>query len=201
MHLIVKVFPGGGHSHMSVDIKCLSIDPLFKCRSYTQWPPFFHFCIKFYMKIAIFCALRAHFEKFNDFVAILTENLQILAWNCTGLQNKLEHLCFTKHKYQLTFDPRWPLHDFWPQQFSTLELWRPQLTPVWPLPNECITLSSGDFFTKFGSHKTCFTIVWPLTLRPYLWTTFVQLRQWFFWPSLMITTIKFMEKSYFKTFA
>ena len=27
-----------GHSHMSVDIKCLSIDPLFLYRSYTQWP-------------------------------------------------------------------------------------------------------------------------------------------------------------------
>ena len=66
---------------MSVDIKCLSIDPLFLRRSYTQWPlfysvhtqwpPFYHFCIKFYIKIA----------KFNDFVAILTENLQILPWN------------------------------------------------------------------------------------------------------------------------
>ena len=43
---------------------------------------FFHFGIKFYIKIANFCALRAHFEKFNDFVAILTENLQNLPWNC-----------------------------------------------------------------------------------------------------------------------
>ena len=50
---------------------------------HTQWPPFFHFCIKFYIKIANFCALRVHFEKFNDFVAILIENLQILLWNCT----------------------------------------------------------------------------------------------------------------------
>ena len=32
---------GGGHSHMLVDIKCLSIDPLFLRRPYTQWPPFF----------------------------------------------------------------------------------------------------------------------------------------------------------------
>ena len=48
---------------------------------HTQWPPFSHFSIKFYIKIANFCALRAHFEKFNDFVAILTENLQILPWN------------------------------------------------------------------------------------------------------------------------
>ena len=48
----------GGHSHMSVDIKYLSKDPLFSRQSYTQWPPFvpqsapnyylfFHFRIKF----------------------------------------------------------------------------------------------------------------------------------------------------------
>ena len=49
---------------------------------HTQWPPFFHFCIKFYIKSANLCALRAHFEKLNDFVAILKENLQILPWNC-----------------------------------------------------------------------------------------------------------------------
>ena len=49
---------------------------------HTQWPPFFHFCLKFYIKIANFSALRAHFEKFNKYVAILTENLQILPWNC-----------------------------------------------------------------------------------------------------------------------
>ena len=84
----------GGHSHVLVDIKCLSIDPLFFTPTlhpmtpffhsfHTQWPPFFHFCIKFYIKIANFCALRAHFEKFNDFVAILTENLQIMPWNYT----------------------------------------------------------------------------------------------------------------------
>ena len=30
-----------GHSHMSVDIRCLSIDPHFLRQSYTQWPPFF----------------------------------------------------------------------------------------------------------------------------------------------------------------
>ena len=74
---------GGGHSHMLMDIKCLSIDPPFLRRPYTQWPPFLHFCIKFYIKIAIFCALRVHFETFNDFVEIFTENLQILPWNCT----------------------------------------------------------------------------------------------------------------------
>ena len=33
-------------------------------------------------KYANFCALRAHFEKFNDFVAILKGNSQILPWNC-----------------------------------------------------------------------------------------------------------------------
>ena len=31
---------GGGHSHMSADIICLSIDPLFWCKSHTQWPSF-----------------------------------------------------------------------------------------------------------------------------------------------------------------
>ena len=30
-------------------------------------PLFSTFCIKFYIKVANFCALRAHFEKFNDF--------------------------------------------------------------------------------------------------------------------------------------
>ena len=49
---------------------------------HTQWPPFFHFCIKFYIKIANLSSLSAHFEKFNNFVAILTEKLQILPWNC-----------------------------------------------------------------------------------------------------------------------
>ena len=83
---------GGGHSHMSVDIKCLSIDPFFYADPTPKDPlflfsphpmtPFFHFCIKFYIESANFCALRAHFEKFNNFVAILTENLQILPWNC-----------------------------------------------------------------------------------------------------------------------
>ena len=77
---------------MSVDIKCLSIDPFFYADPtpndplfysvHTQWPPFFHFCMKFYMKIANFLRASAHFEKFNDFVAILTENLQILPWTC-----------------------------------------------------------------------------------------------------------------------
>ena len=67
--------------------------PPFLRRSYTQWPPFFirstpndplffHFCINFCIKIANFCALRAQFEKFNDFCGVLTENLQILPWNC-----------------------------------------------------------------------------------------------------------------------
>ena len=44
-------------------------------QSYTQWPPF-DFDIKFYIQIANF---RVHFEKFNNFAAILTKDLQILA--------------------------------------------------------------------------------------------------------------------------
>ena len=91
--ILVLYISQGGHSHMLVDIKCLSIDPLFYADptpndplfSFSPHPmtPFFHFCIKFYIKIANFCTLRAHFEQFYDFVAILTENLQILPWNCT----------------------------------------------------------------------------------------------------------------------
>ena len=65
---------GGEHSHMSMNTKCLSIDPFFLRRSYTQWPlffhsvhtqwpTFFHFCIKFYIQIANFRTRRAHFEK------------------------------------------------------------------------------------------------------------------------------------------
>ena len=56
-----------GHSHMSVDIKCLSIDPFFTLilhpttpSVHTHWPPLFHFCIKFYIKIANFCAFRGN---------------------------------------------------------------------------------------------------------------------------------------------
>ena len=49
---------------------------------HTQWPLFSTFVSNFTKKIAIFCALHAHFEKFNDFVSILTESLQILPWNC-----------------------------------------------------------------------------------------------------------------------
>ena len=76
---------------MLVDIKCLSKDPFYYANPTPNDPlfiqstpndPLFHFCIKFYIKIANFCALRAHFEKFNNFEAILTENLQILPWNC-----------------------------------------------------------------------------------------------------------------------
>ena len=49
---------------------------------HTQWPPFFTFLSNFTEKLQIL-ARFAHFEKFNDFVAVLTENLQILPWNCT----------------------------------------------------------------------------------------------------------------------
>ena len=42
---------------------------------HAQWPTFFTFVS------ANFSALRAYFEKCYDFVAILTENLQILPWN------------------------------------------------------------------------------------------------------------------------
>ena len=67
---------------------------------HTQWPPFFHFFIKFYIKIANFCTLRAHFEKFNNFVAILTENLQILPWNCT-CAHWMTPICGSPHQKSL----------------------------------------------------------------------------------------------------
>ena len=85
--------PGGGGALPYVGGYQVPVNrPPFLSRSYTQWPPFlfspypmtpfFHFCMEFYIKIANFCALRAHFEKFNNFVAILKENSQILPWNC-----------------------------------------------------------------------------------------------------------------------
>ena len=70
----------GGHSHMSVDIHYLSLDPhfyanltpngpLFSSGLHTQCPPFF---------------FSPNFEKFTHFAALLIQNLQILAWiwNC-----------------------------------------------------------------------------------------------------------------------
>ena len=62
-----------GHCHMSVDIKCPSIDNLFTqilhpmtplfSSVHTQWLPFFHFSIKFYIQIAkVSRALRAFWE-------------------------------------------------------------------------------------------------------------------------------------------
>ena len=120
----------GGHSHMSVDIKCLSIDPRFLRRSYTQWPPFFysvhtqwppffHFCIKFYVKIANFSALRAHYEKFNDFVAILTENLQILPWICI-FAHWMTTLFGSPHQKSPHF---FAAHTEWPAFFDEILHW------------------------------------------------------------------------------
>ena len=88
MDLCTKT-PPGGHSHMSVEIKCLSLDPLFYADPTPNDPlflfsphpmtPFFPLLYQILpKKIANFCALRANFEKFNDFVAILIEILQIL---------------------------------------------------------------------------------------------------------------------------
>ena len=90
--LVVGFTPGGALPYVGGYQVPVNRPPFLR-RSYTQWPPFFiqstpndplffHFYIKFYIKIANFCALRAHFEKFNDFVAILKENSQILPWNC-----------------------------------------------------------------------------------------------------------------------
>ena len=124
----------GGHSHMSVDIKCLSIDPRFLRRSYTQWPPFFysvltqwhpffHFCIKFYIKIANFSALRAHFEKFNDFVQIWTENLQILPWNCI-FAHRMTPIFGSPHQKSPHF---FGAHTEWPPSFDEILHWTPPI--------------------------------------------------------------------------
>ena len=69
--------PRGGHSHMSVDIKCLSIDPLFYADPTPNDPlflfsphlmtPFFPLLYQILHNNWNFCALRAHFEKFNNF--------------------------------------------------------------------------------------------------------------------------------------
>ena len=110
---------------MSVDIKCLSIDPLFLRRSYTQWPPFLfspHPMTPFFpllyqilpKKIAFFCALRVHFEKFNDFVAILIEILQILPYNCIFAHRMTPIFGSPRQKSPHFFD----VHTEWPL-FST----------------------------------------------------------------------------------
>ena len=61
-----KITFSRGHSHMSVDTKCLSIDPLLLRRSYiqwplhsvhTQWPPFSTFVLNFTHKLQIFARL------------------------------------------------------------------------------------------------------------------------------------------------
>ena len=98
--------------------------PPFLRRSYTQWPPFFHFCIKFYIKIANFCALRAHFEKFNDFVAILKENSQILPWNCI-FAHWMTPIFGSPHQKSP------PLFFFWCPHRMTPFFWR-NLTPNAP---------------------------------------------------------------------
>ena len=98
-------------------------------------------------------------------------------------------------------DPRWPLHDLWPQQcislcsgvlptkfgdhralLSKLTL----LDPSWPLhdfwPQQCTTLWSGVLLTKFGSHRAFLddlTSGWPLTCR-------VATKSWLFPPARQI---------------
>ena len=66
-------------SHLTWSLHLQPNDPLFYS-VHTQWPLFFTLLYQILHKNR--CVLRAHFEKFNNFVAILTENLQILPWNC-----------------------------------------------------------------------------------------------------------------------
>ena len=64
------------HSHMSANIICLSIDPLFWCKSYTQWHCFYHslhpltpFFSKFQLKISNFLHAPCAFGIFCQFLA------------------------------------------------------------------------------------------------------------------------------------
>ena len=90
---------------------------------HTQWPPFFHFCIKFYIKIANFWARRAHFEKFNDFVAILKENLQILPWNCI-FPHGMTPILGSPHQKSPRF---FGTHTEWPPFFDEILHWMPPI--------------------------------------------------------------------------
>ena len=72
-----------GHSYMSLDIKCLSIDPFLR-QSYTQWPPyvlsphpmtpFSTFVPNLTYQRKKFDTLRAYFEKFNGYFYIKFAN-------------------------------------------------------------------------------------------------------------------------------
>ena len=83
--------PYGGHSHMSVYIKCLSLDTLLTPILHQMTPffvqstpkdPVFPLLYQILHTNCKFSQPRAHFEKLYNLAAILTYNLQILAWNC-----------------------------------------------------------------------------------------------------------------------
>ena len=86
-------------------------------------PLFFHFCLKFYIKIANFSALRAHLKKFNKFVAILTENLQILPWNCI-FAHWMTPIFGSPHQKSPHF---FGAHTEWPPFFDEILHWMPPI--------------------------------------------------------------------------
>ena len=83
---------------------------------HTQWPLFSTFVPHFTWKLQIFCALRAHFVKFNDFVAISTENLQILPWNCI-FAHWMTHIFGSPHQKSPHF---FGAHTEWPPFFDDI---------------------------------------------------------------------------------
>ena len=67
-------------------------------------------------KIAFFCALRVHFEIFNDFVAILIEILQILPYNCVFAHRMTPIFGSPRQKSPHFFD----VHTEWPPLFDEI---------------------------------------------------------------------------------
>ena len=114
---------------------------------HTQWPHFFHFCIKFYIKIANFCALREHFEKFNDFVAILTENLQILPWNCICTLND-------PHFWEST--PKKPPFFWCPHRMT-------------PFIQRNLTLNAPYFRSLVGTYRSLSYLSAPPGIASHIW--------------------------------
>ena len=90
---------------------------------HTQWPPFFHFCIKFNIKIANFARFARIFEKFDDFVGILTENLQILPWNC-NFAHWMTPIFGSPHQKSPHF---FGAHTEWPPFFDEILHWMPPI--------------------------------------------------------------------------
>ena len=115
---------------MLVDIKCLSIDPLFYANPtpndpfflfspHPTTPFFFHFCITSYIKIANFCPLRAHFEKLNDFCGNFNRKFANFALKL--------HFCTLNDPHFGEFTPKKPPFFWCPHRMTPF--FRRNLTP------------------------------------------------------------------------